>query len=110
MTDSTDNARGPERIIILCDEANYLCAAKFPASPDENDLVIYTRADLAPDPLADARVARMIDALRYYADPKTYEPDKRYANEPWPIFDDEGAMARAALAAFDTTGGNADGL
>jgi hypothetical protein len=45
----------------------------------------------------DAEVARLREALSYYADRKTYEPDKRYANEPWPIFDDEGALARATL-------------
>lgn len=49
-------------------------------------------------------VKAMVDALSYYADAKTYEPDKTYANQPWPIFDDEGALARAALAAIEGAG------
>lgn len=45
-----------------------------------------------------AMAERLGEALTYYADPKNYAPDKRYANQPWPIFDDEGDVAIAALS------------
>jgi hypothetical protein len=57
-------------------------------------------AEKVERPTPDPRVAALVGALGYYADAATYVPDKEYANQPWPIFDDEGALARAALAAF----------
>jgi hypothetical protein len=64
------------------------------------DAVLPPRPPTLAEALSLPEVAAMMTALGYYADPKTYEPDKTYANQPFPIFDDEGALARAALAAL----------
>ena len=60
MTDSTDNARGPERIWAL---HNYVAgmtnilSGHIMLEPTEiAETTEYRRADLAPDPLADPRV------------------------------------------------------
>jgi hypothetical protein len=104
MTDSTDNARGPKRITAWGDMTHHgvvygagprPMAVVKPFKPTE-----YIRADLAPDPLADARVQALVGALKVYA-------DSCEATETTPC-GYEGNMccmtARAALAAFGKGG------
>lgn len=111
MTDSTDNARGPERIAF---RKAYMSHA-ITSGPLMNhpDYVQYVRADLAPGPLADARVKALVEALKRIA-----EASDHYSNEA--DAENKGAdalayahkstcnLARAALAAFDK-GGKTDG-
>jgi hypothetical protein len=63
MTDSTDNARGPERIWAMADRRRQW----FDKDPHDKMIdghtVEYIRADLAPDPLSDARVVALVEAF-----------------------------------------------
>ena len=58
MTDSTESARGPERIWAWARADNWdtngHCTSKQEWAEDSD--TAYIRADLAPDPLVDARV------------------------------------------------------
>lgn len=109
MTDSTDNARGPERIWLGIDRRG-----KVEACPDAHvqpcddvasAYVEYIRADLAPAPQDDPRVMALVEALR---DMVTV-----VKNDRWDAALTGRDMilqnAMTALAAFDITGGNADG-
>jgi hypothetical protein len=95
MPDSTDNARGPDRIWIDPHGGNWS------GREGGTQEVEYTRADLAPDPLADARVAALVEAAN--------DMCLVAESDDWPkamtgrqiIF----RNLRAALDAFDT-GGN----
>jgi hypothetical protein len=61
MTDSKDNGQGPERIWANPDHW-----INHPPRPDcfrPHEYVEYIRADLAPDPLADARVVALVEAV-----------------------------------------------
>jgi hypothetical protein len=64
MTDSTDNARGPERIWAVADRRKQWFDKDPHAGMIDGHAVEYIRADLAPDPLADARVAALVDACQ----------------------------------------------
>ena len=111
MTDSTDNARGPERIwaesktcTVDASGASRLLAMDREFSRGTE----YIRADLAPDPLADPRVVAMrneIERLRYVLG-GVRGAIKTGRNEPLVIWTEQIDIA---LAALSPTGGNADG-
>jgi hypothetical protein len=63
MTDTTDNARGPERIFAWEIDHDDMPPNGYYALQDVDDCVPYIRADLAPDPLADPRVKALVDAV-----------------------------------------------
>lgn len=119
MTDSTDNARGPERAVLQAlkpdgwPETVHVGKAviRFPngvesgnwySKPDDGDKTMpFARADLAPTPQDDACVKALVEALRDIADgmgEMTHSEIGRFAP----------AVARIALAAFDK-GGKTDG-
>ena len=107
MTDSTDNARGPERIVWdamvwAAQQPAPRYGAAYPSYTDRGnsdaeikcrETVARIRADLAPDPLADPRVMALVEALRGIEAlaATNYTPAR---------------IARTALAALSPTGGN----
>ena len=112
MTDSTDNARGPERIwaesktcTVDASGASRLLAMDREFSRGTE----YIRADLAPDPLADARVQTMVEALTIIdaLDPEGMINGCSQSALTGLVLR-MGETARAALAALSPTGGNAD--
>jgi hypothetical protein len=118
MTDSTDSARGPERICDWCDETSLQRKSLCPVKGCD------IRADLAPDPL-DPRVAALVSSVKDLRDildrnlieregPNTVTLPDGTTHEG-PVVDFLHDLLRvqiraldAALAAFDK-GGNADG-
>lgn len=97
MTDSTDNARGPERIWV-CETEN---GERYWQEEHYATGTAFIRADLAPDP-QDARVGALVGALIAMLDhsgvadagPDMKDPEDHAAER----------QARAALAAFDKGG------
>lgn len=83
-----------------------LKAAKAVAEMHNRDCIMSALEPTQPDPLADPRVTALVDALRFYA----WENEARLPSEgPWGAAStDFGQVARAALTAFDTTGGKPD--
>lgn len=63
-------------------------------------LVRLNEATEARAEAAEAQLAKAVEVLGFYSDAALYQPDKRWANQPWPIFDDNGDKARATLAAI----------
>jgi hypothetical protein len=106
MTDSTDNARGPERI---CTWPSCGCTARGQC---QGLGLRHVRADLAPDPLDDPRVKALVEAAQAVHDdllrrgldvndPETETPYRQVS-----IGCSAWAGLCAALAAFDKGGKN----
>lgn len=90
MTDSTDNARGPERIWVSETENG----ERYWQEEHYDAATAFIRADLAPDP-QDARVAALVDAVRHEREMVCQDFDMQLA---------ASQAVDAALAAFDKGG------
>lgn len=99
MTDSTDNA--PDRIAFR--KAYMSHAITSGPLMDHPDYVQYIRADLAPDPLGDARVTALVVAAARVSYLQSGGPRTGIQSEQW------NTELRTALAALSPTGGNDDG-
>jgi hypothetical protein len=100
MTDSTDNAQGPERI---CTWPSCGCTARGQC---QGLGLRHVRADLAPDPLTDPRVKALVEAAQL-----AIHHGVIWRNETEREFQTTMRCYEAlvaALAAFDTTTGGKD--